>query len=178
MTRTWNPHNMEANTLCWLSRCFYVFESICAGIVLGINSWYLSHYNDTPVYPEARLIYTEIIAGIAIPLANLLAWLYNCFPKFLMLVNLFFSLAFFSAFGALIEFDCDENWAGWRREMGPDYRAFWRATEAFCFIGAFFWLCSAFFAWFTPSCQATNTHTFLHHKRQSTESSTAPVEQV
>ena len=142
--------------------------------MLGINSWYLSHYNDTPVYPQARLIYVEIIAGLAIPLANLFAWMYDCFPRFLTLVNLFFSLAFFAAFGLLIEFNRDKNWLGWQTDVGKHYRPCWKAIESFCFIGAFFWLCSAYFAWYTPSCGRT----ILHRKKSSTNSSSAPSEQV
>ncbi|KAJ9494362.1 hypothetical protein H2202_010145 [Exophiala xenobiotica] len=182
---TYNPREMESSTLALLSRGLYISESCCAALVLGINSWYLSNYNDTPVYPQARLIYTEIIypqarliyteiiAGLAIPLANVLAWIYNVVPKFLALINLFFSLAFFSAFGALIEFDCDKNWHGWEGDVGESYRACWRATEAFCFIGAFFWLCSAFLAFFTPSAGA-QTHLHLSQRKHSQ----TPGEQV
>ncbi|KAK7887784.1 hypothetical protein LTR67_009687 [Exophiala xenobiotica] len=170
---TYNPREMESGTLALLSRGLYISESCCAAVVLGINSWYLSNYNDTPVYPQARLIYTEIIAGLAIPLANVLAWIYNVVPKFLALINLFFSLAFFSAFGALIEFDCDKNWHGWEGDVGESYRACWRATEAFCFIGAFFWLCSALLAFFTPSAGA-QTHLQLPHRKHSQ----TPSEQV
>ncbi|KAK5554025.1 hypothetical protein LTR46_008132 [Exophiala xenobiotica] len=165
---TYNPREMESGTLALLSRGLYISESCCAALflVLGINSWYLSNYNDTPVYPQARLIYTEIIAGLAIPLANVLAWIYNVVRKFLALINLFVSLAFFSAFGALIEFDCDKNWNGWEGDVGESYRACWRATEAFCFIGAFFWLCSAFLAFFTPSAGA-QTHLHLYQRKHS-----------
>ncbi|KAK5309355.1 hypothetical protein LTR93_012233 [Exophiala xenobiotica] len=174
---SYNPREMESGTLALLSRGLYISESCCAArliqlfVVLGINSWYLSNYNDTPVYPQARLIYAETIAGLAIPLANVLAWIYNIVPKFLALIDLFFSLAFFSAFGALIEFDCDKNWHGWEAGVGGSYRACWRATEAFCFIGAFFWLCSAFLAFFTPT---TGERTHLPHRKHSQ----TPSEQV
>ncbi|KAL6246633.1 hypothetical protein RBB50_006872 [Rhinocladiella similis] len=166
---SYDPRKMEPCVLRLLSRGFYIWESICAAVVLGINSWYLANYNDTPVYPQARLVYTEIIAGLAIPMANVFAWIYNVVPRFLAMVNLFFSLAFFSAFGALIEFDCDKNWNGWTQGMGESYHSCWRATEAFCFIGAFFWLCSAVLSFFTPRVEAQAHMPYRKHSQTPSE---------
>lgn len=73
-------------------------------------------------------------------------------PRLLLaLNNLMFALAFFAAFGAFNEFDCDDNWHGWKTTIGKDYLACWKAAEAFCFISGFSWLVSAFLAYPTYS---------------------------
>lgn len=116
-------------------------------IVLGITAWYLSHYNDTPNYPQGRLIFTIIIAGFAIIAGNLLAFLWQKTSKpLLVALDVTLALASFASFGVLTEFDCNDNWTGWEEVFGKRYRDCWRTIEAFAFIGGFFWLIAAMMA--------------------------------
>jgi len=177
MVQSLNPRHLEANTLRWLSRCLYLSETVYAIIILGLVSWFLSYYDETPKYPHGTLVYIEIVAGLAIPVGNVLAWVYDCVPKFLMLVNLCFSLAFFAAFGAMNNWDCPKNWTAWRVDVSPNYKPCWRAAEAFCFITAFTYLCSAILSWFTPKGQQEH-HLPMYQKRHSVDSSIAPTQQV
>ncbi|EXJ68160.1 uncharacterized protein A1O5_08775 [Cladophialophora psammophila CBS 110553] len=159
-----------------VSRFLYQAEALFGGIILGIVSWYLSHWQDTERYPGARLCFTEIFAGFAIIYGSILIWTYNWFPYLFAVINFIFSLAFFSAFGALIEWDCDKNWVGWKANIGGSYKACWKATEAFTFIAAFFFLVSTVFACMTTSA-TTEHHMPMYHRKASGTSST-PETQV
>lgn len=114
--------------------------------MLGIVSWYLAHWNDTEKYPGARLCFTEIIAGLATVYGSIFIWTWDWFPRLSALINLLFSLAFFAAYGALIAWEYDKNWVGWKADMGESYKACWRAVEAFTFINGVLFLHSAGFA--------------------------------
>ncbi|EHY59520.1 hypothetical protein HRR83_001202 [Exophiala dermatitidis] len=158
-----------------LAKVFYLSEACFAAIVLGIVSWFLSHYEDTPVYPAARLIWTEIIAALAILYCATLVFTFDYYPACFAMINMFFALAFFASFGAVENFDCDDNWMGWRSEYGEPYRPCWRATAAFTFLSGFFWLVSVLLAYWTPINK--EPHHILPRK-PSHGSSTIASEQV
>ncbi|KIX91928.1 uncharacterized protein Z520_12364 [Fonsecaea multimorphosa CBS 102226] len=157
------------------SRFLYQAEALFGGIILGIVSWYLSHWRDTEKYPGARLCFTEVFAGFAIMYGSIAIWTYNWFPICFAVINFIFSLAFFSAFGALIEFDCDKNWVGWEVNVGKGYKACWKTTEAFTFIAAFCFLVSTVFALMTKSA-TTEHHIHMMHRKASGTSSTAETQ--
>ncbi|OAL33436.1 hypothetical protein AYO20_07292 [Fonsecaea nubica] len=158
-----------------VSRFLYQAEALFGGIILGIVSWFLAHWQDTEKYPGARLCFTEIFAGIAIMYGSILIWTYNWYPVCAAVINCILSLAFFSAFGALIEWDCPENWVGWEELIGEGYKACWKTTEAFTFIAGFFFLVSTIFAVMTTST-TTEHHMHMVHRKASGTSSTAETQ--
>ncbi|EXJ88558.1 hypothetical protein A1O1_05488 [Capronia coronata CBS 617.96] len=92
------------------------------------------------------------------------------------ILNIFFSFAFFSCFGAMENFDIEENWIGWRSEYGEPYRPCWRAVSAFTFLSGVWWLVSAFLAYRTPVNR--EPHHFVHRKPSAGSSTLAANEQV
>ncbi|GAB1205956.1 hypothetical protein APSETT445_004635 [Aspergillus pseudonomiae] len=100
-----------------------VVEIICAAIVAGIIGYYLGSLNDLEAWPQARWIYTEVVA-----------------------VDVIISLAWFAAFGILVDaihkFNCGSIWA-WGGIVHNDVCGRWKAAEAFSFISACVWLVSA-----------------------------------
>jgi hypothetical protein len=92
-------------------------------------------------------------------------------------LNFVFSLAFFAAFGAIIEWDCDENWMGWKMVIGESYKACWKTVEAFTFINGFCFLTSTIYALKTPSAAEAH-HMHLTYRKSSHGSSTAPTAEV
>ncbi|KEF54266.1 uncharacterized protein A1O9_09432 [Exophiala aquamarina CBS 119918] len=164
MARTWNTESVTKTTVIRVSRGVYVTLAWYASIVLGITAWYLAHYDETRFYPQARLIYTIIIAGIACATAPLIA----CFGlnlKWMPLFNICLALAFFAAFGSVMEWDCDEHWADWRAHIGEPHTAYWKTLEAFTFISGFFWLVSSVLAYWAPYVKETEPE---RQKRLST----------
>ncbi|KAK5049059.1 hypothetical protein LTR84_005481 [Exophiala bonariae] len=103
-------------------------ELAFAGIVAGVVGKYLHDYRSGSAQPLARFIYIEVLAGISLLLG--LLWLLPFSSGFVHWpVDVFISVAWFAAFGILISFN------------GTCGR--WRATEAFSFLSAIFWLVSA-----------------------------------
>ncbi|KIW67329.1 hypothetical protein PV04_06592 [Phialophora macrospora] len=160
-----------------LSRFLYQAEALFGGVILGIVSWYLSHWRDTEKYPGARLVFTEIFAGLSIIYGSILIWTWNWYPRCYAVMNSIFCLAFFAAFGAVIEWDCNENWMGWEMLIGESYKACWKTVEAFTFINGFCFLCSTIFALTTTSsAEAHRMH--IPYRKGSHGSSVPPTEQV
>jgi len=117
-------------------------------IVLGVTAWFLSYFEDTPVYPSGRLVFTVVVSSLAFISATALIFLWTHTPRHILVSNsVIFGLAFLAAFGALVEFDRNENWNGWENVVGERYLDCWKATEAFCFISGSFWLGGAIFAY-------------------------------
>ncbi|EXJ77952.1 hypothetical protein A1O3_09111 [Capronia epimyces CBS 606.96] len=130
------------------------------------------------------------MAALALLYTATLVFTFDLYPRCFALINMFFSLAFFSCFGALENFDAADNWRGWRSEYGEPYRPCWRAASAFTFLSGFFWLGSVLLACWTPVNKEhqhdphdnNNHNNFLHfhHRKPSAASgsSTAASEQV
>ncbi|RJE19055.1 integral membrane protein [Aspergillus sclerotialis] len=118
----------------------------CGAVVAGIIGNYLHEYNDTFVgWPQARWIYTEVIAGLSILLG--LVWLIPFSSGFFSWpFDLVISFAWFAAFGILVDaihnFNCGGvfHWGGIFHHTGCGR---WKASEAFGFISACLWLASA-----------------------------------
>jgi hypothetical protein len=80
----------------------------------------------------------------------------------MFLVNLPFTVAFFAAFGAIIEWDCNDNWVGWEAEIGKSYKACWKTIEAFTFISGFFQKKHRFRLCLPPRPCETDEHVVCH----------------
>ncbi|ETI22270.1 hypothetical protein G647_06343 [Cladophialophora carrionii CBS 160.54] len=164
-------------TVRTVSRFLYQAEAQFGGVILGIVTWYLSHWEDTEKYPGARLVFTETFAGLSIIYGSILIWTWNWFPTCYAVINFVFCVAFFAAYGATIEWDCDENWMGWKVLIGESYKSCWKAVESFTFINGFCFLVSTICALKTTwSAEAHRMH--MLYRKSSHGSSTAPTEQV
>jgi hypothetical protein len=114
-------------------------------------------------WPQARWIYTEVIAGLSILLgliwlipfsSGFFSWPSTCLShgtyKFSCiltqaLVDILISFAWFAAFGILVDAihhsSCGSIWS-WRFG-GEGFCGRWKAAEAFSFLSAIVWLVSA-----------------------------------
>jgi hypothetical protein len=96
----------------------------------------------------ARFIYIEVVAGISILLG--LLWLLPFASGFVHWpVDVFISIAWFAAFGILVQWRnthpgaCASGTFNWDEISFNGDCGRWRATEAFSFLSAIFWLVSA-----------------------------------
>ncbi|PGH03122.1 hypothetical protein AJ79_07449 [Helicocarpus griseus UAMH5409] len=123
-----------------------------AAVVAGIIGNDLAVFDDPGEFPEARWIYTIVIAAISILLGIL--WLVPFAETFALWPgDLLTSFAWFASFGILVDalnkVNCGKvfNW-GEITDDGLCPR--WKAAEAFAFLSAIFWLVSAITGvWFT-----------------------------
>ncbi|KAL2010302.1 hypothetical protein VTN00DRAFT_6109 [Thermoascus crustaceus] len=140
------------------SICLRIGEIAFGAVVAGIIGHYLHLYSGADVWPEARWIYTEVIAGLSILLGVLFlipfAAGFYAWP-----VDFIISLAWFAAFGALVNMihrlDCGGIWDwGFVRRSGICAR--FKAAEAFSFLSAIFWLVSGLVGiWFVSRARRT-----------------------
>ncbi|KAL2003861.1 hypothetical protein VTN02DRAFT_1883 [Thermoascus thermophilus] len=123
------------------SICLRIGEIAFGAAVAGIIGHYLRLYSGDDVWPEARWIYTEVIAGLSILLGLLFlipfAAGFSAWP-----LDVILSLAWFAAFGALVDMihrlGCGGIWDwGFVRRRGICPRL--KAAEAFSFLSAIFW---------------------------------------
>ncbi|KAE8152016.1 marvel domain-containing protein [Aspergillus avenaceus] len=137
-----------------------VVEIICGAIVAGIIGHYLASFTSIDPWPQARWIYTEVVAGLSIILG--LIWLIPfSFGFFSWPFDTVISLAWFAAFGILVDaihkFNCGSIW-GWGNITHNDSCGRWKAAEAFSFISACVWLASALVGiWFTFRVRGTTS---------------------
>lgn len=76
-------------------------ELIFAAIIAGVNGAYLHAVQDSSSWDQARFIYTEVVAGLAIFLA--LLWLFPFSGSFVHWpVDLLISICWFIAFGLIV----------------------------------------------------------------------------
>ncbi|EEP78852.1 conserved hypothetical protein [Uncinocarpus reesii 1704] len=135
-----------------LSVILRVGEIGFGAVVAGIIGSYLHSFDKVDAWPEARWIYTEVVAGISILLA--LLWLLPFSSGFFMWpIDLLLSFAWFAAFGLLVDALEDVNCGGvfeWGRITDGGSCARWKASQAFSFLSAIFWLASALLGiWFS-----------------------------
>jgi len=120
-------------------------ELAFAAIVAGLIGAYLHSVKGTDASDQARFIYTEVVAGLAILFA--LLWLlpfthgYLHWPS-----DIIISILWWVAFGLLVDWIGDGcgyvfNWAGIR--LKGDSCKKWKAAIAFSFLSALCWLVSA-----------------------------------
>ncbi|KAJ5958490.1 uncharacterized protein N7479_005640 [Penicillium vulpinum] len=132
-----------------------IAEIAFAAVVAGVIGHYLAQVNnsspDVDWSPQARWIYTEVIAGLSILLG--LIWLIPFSSGFFSWpMDIIISLAWFAAFGVLVDtlhrLPCGSIWS-WRFS-GDHMCGRWKAAEAFSFLSAIVWLVSAIVGiWFT-----------------------------
>jgi uncharacterized membrane protein len=129
----------------FLSFFFRFAEFVCAAVVLGITSFFLHQHHKYGINPLGRTIYTEVVAIISVLLS--LVWLLPFTSTFLHYpFDLFMSVAWFAAFGVLVNWihkiDCGGafHWGGLYHNNTCSQ---WKADEAFAFLSAIFWLASA-----------------------------------
>ncbi|KAF1814931.1 integral membrane protein [Eremomyces bilateralis CBS 781.70] len=132
-------------------------EFVCATIVLGLIGYFLHERNETGFGPKGREIYTIVIAALSTLLSIL--WMVPLTTRLLLYpIDFILSFAWFSSFGALNNYTSDLGCGGWMDWTGitrGDQCGKWKATQAFSFIGACFWLASAILG------------IFMFHKRRS-----------
>ncbi|OJJ48344.1 hypothetical protein ASPZODRAFT_150592 [Penicilliopsis zonata CBS 506.65] len=123
-----------------------VAQIVFAAIVAGVIGWYLAHFTTHGnVWPQARWIYTEVVAGLSILLGLLwlipFSWGFFSWP-----FDLVISFAWFAAFGILVnaihKFDCGGVFR-WTLFTNNSSCGRWKTAEAFSFLSAIVWLASA-----------------------------------
>lgn len=123
-----------------------VSQFVFAAIVLGLTAYFLHQRERHGVGPLGRTIYTLVIASLSV-IASLL-WM---IPTKSSIAgygsDLFFTAAWFAAFGVLVDWyhgiNCGSIWywggIGFR---GANMCGRWNAAQAFSFLSAIVWLAS------------------------------------
>lgn len=116
-----------------------------AAVVLGFLAYFLNIRDETHAGPLGREIYTIIVAIFAV-IASV-AWMLPMRATELNYpFDFAFSVAWFAAFGVLVDWlhvtNCGPAFA-WRGLHQAGYCNHWKASEAFSFLSALFWLGSA-----------------------------------
>jgi len=128
-----------------LSLFFRFGEFVSAAVVLGLIAHFLHIHHREHVGPLGREIYTTVIAALSVLVS--LVWLIPFTSSFMHYpFDLLLSFGWFAAFGVLVNYihkiNCGSafQWAGLAHNNTCSR---WKATEAFSFISACFWLASA-----------------------------------
>lgn len=143
-------------------------EIAFAAVVAGLIGWYLDQFDDSDTWPDARWIYTEVVAGVSIILG--LIWLIPFAGGFINWpLDLLISFAWFAAFGLLVDAlhknHCGEIWY-WRDFSNDTICDRWRAAEAFSFLSAVFWIVSALLGiWFIHRTTDAIAARAVHRRR-------------
>lgn len=144
-----------------LSFVLRLAELVFAAIVAGINGEYLHATQNADSWSQARFIYTEVVAGLAIFLS--IIWLFPFSSTFIHWpVDLLISICWFVAFGLIVNLLGDScgyifNWSN--VSPGGDPCGKWKAVIAFCFLSAICWLVSALIGLFWVRGHTAHTHT-------------------
>jgi hypothetical protein len=123
-----------------------IAELAFGAIVAGVNGHYLHQIRYASHWDQGRFIYTEVVAALAIFLS--LIWLFPFSGSFVHWpVDLFISLAWFAAFGVLVNWlngTCGYvfNWDG-ITFRGENSCGNFKAIIAFAFLSAICWLVSS-----------------------------------
>ncbi|KAL2261456.1 hypothetical protein VTK26DRAFT_4147 [Humicola hyalothermophila] len=121
-------------------------ELAFAAIVAGLNGDYLHATRGARSWDLGRFIYAEVVAGLSILFAVI--WLFPFSSSFIHWpADLFFSICWFVAFGLLVDWldgGCGHvfDWEDISFHQTASC-AQWKATIAFAFLSAVFWLASA-----------------------------------
>ena len=127
-----------------VSQCGYLNSSTSVNhdslkIIVGIVGHFLNHYEDNNAYPNVRLVYTEVVAALSM-LCSILWMAFWTTESYNIGADLFISLAWFAAFGSLMEYvDCHHCTTSpfniyYRNRIGNGLCKEWRVAEAFAFI--------------------------------------------
>ncbi|KAI1875193.1 hypothetical protein JX265_004251 [Neoarthrinium moseri] len=123
-----------------------IAELVFAAIVAGVNGAYLHAVQNSDSWDQARFIYTEVVAGLAIFLAFI--WVLPFSGSFVHWpVDIFISICWFVAFGLIVNLldgSCGNafDWNNIAIRRGDQCGKF-KATIAFSFLSAICWLVSA-----------------------------------
>ncbi|KAF7136748.1 hypothetical protein CNMCM5793_006217 [Aspergillus hiratsukae] len=148
-----------------------VAEIAFAAVVAGIIGYYLHKFSDADVdaWPQARWIYTEVVAGLSILLG--LIWLIPFSSGFFSWpFDVIISFAWFAAFGILVDaihnMNCGSIWAWHFTTNTINACGRWKAAEAFSFLSAIVWLASALVGiWFTFRVRGANADGYHGRRR-------------
>jgi hypothetical protein len=138
-------------------------------VVVGIVGHFLNHYEDNTAYPKVCFVYTEVVAALSM-LCSILWMVFWTTESYNIGGNLFISLAWFAAFGSLMEYvDCHHCATSpfnihYRNKIGGGFCKEWRVAEAFAFMTEVLFL------------DAITTYAEFFSKRRSTNSSPGVVE--
>jgi hypothetical protein len=139
-----------------LSKFFNSVNHESLKVVVGIVGYFLHYYEDNAAYPNVRLVYTEVVAALSM-LCSILWIAFSTAESCSIGPDLFVSLAWFAAFGSLMEYvDCHHCTASpfnihYRTKIGNGLCKEWRATEAFAFITGVLFLGNAIIVIYTKS---------------------------
>ncbi|KAJ5735602.1 uncharacterized protein N7483_000727 [Penicillium malachiteum] len=154
-----------------------IAEIAFAAVVAGIIGHYLASYDSIEPWPEARWIYTEVIAGLSMLMG--LIWLIPFASGFFSWpLDVLISFAWFAAFGILVDaikhLPCGSIWSWHFRGNGACGR--WKAAEAFSFLSAIVWLVSALVGvWFTFRVRDTGAGSTRRRWGRSRGAAAAPA---
>ncbi|KAF2641718.1 hypothetical protein P280DRAFT_355550, partial [Massarina eburnea CBS 473.64] len=120
-------------------------QFVFAAIVLGLSSWFLwQHTHHGEAIPFARTIYAVVISSLAV-----LASLFSMIPTKSSIASygsdLFFTVAWFAAFGVLVDWYQSINCGGiwyWNGITFTGHCGRWNANQAFSFLSAVTWAAS------------------------------------
>jgi Membrane-associating domain len=157
-----------------VSQCGYLNSSTSVNhdslkIIVGIVGHFLNHYEDNNAYPNVRLVYTEVVAALSM-LCSILWMVFWTTKSYNIGGDLFISLAWFAAFGSLIEYvDCHHCTTSpfnihYRNKIGGGLCKEWRVAEELAFIMEILFL------------HTITTYAEFFSKRRSTNSSPGIVE--
>jgi len=151
-----------------LSRVFSFFlrvaELVSSVVVLGINGYYLDSWRKSHSHIPARFIYIEVAAALGTLFS--LIWLIPTISHVALhaVADFILMVLFIAGFGLLVDWFGSGSCGGvfhWSGDQGNCQR--WKATEAFLFLGAIFFLCSALLAlWVSRRDRGTTTTTRRH----------------
>ncbi|GFF98635.1 hypothetical protein IFM53868_09890 [Aspergillus udagawae] len=130
-----------------------VAEIAFAAVVAGVIGYYLHQFSHIDAWPQARWIYTEVVAGLSI-----------------LLVDVVISFAWFAAFGILVDavhkLNCGSIWRWHFDTYSTNSCGRWKAAEAFSFLSAIVWLASALVGmWFTFRVRGANADGYYGRRR-------------
>ncbi|EAL91735.2 hypothetical protein KXW98_002690 [Aspergillus fumigatus] len=146
-----------------------VAEIAFAAVVAGVIGYYLHQFSDIDAWPQARWIYTEVVAGLSILLG--LIWLIPFSSGFFSWpFDVVISFAWFAAFGILVDaihkLNCGSIWHWHFNTYSTNSCGRWKAAEAFSFLSAIVWLASALVGiWFTFRVRGANADGYYGRRR-------------
>lgn len=120
-------------------------QFVSSAIVLGIVAYFLYQRDHYGVGPLARTIYTEVVAALSVIFS--LIWMIPTTSSIIgYSSDLFFTAAWFAAFGVLVNWynsiNCGSIWNWGGITLRGDYCGKWNAAQAFSFLAAIFWFAS------------------------------------
>ncbi|EAW12762.1 MARVEL domain-containing protein [Aspergillus clavatus NRRL 1] len=145
-----------------------VAEIAFAAVVAGLIGYYLHQFRHVDAWPQARWIYTEVVAGLSMLLG--LIWLIPFSSGFFSWpFDVIISLAWFAAFGLLVDaihkLNCGSIWQ-WHFVGDHTTCGRWKAAEAFSFLSAIVWMASALVGlWFTFRVRGANADGYHGRRR-------------